>query len=84
MKVIWTTEFRCKTCKKTIVGNLVSDTEEAIPRNEKSRGVEHLRRNHETESRSSCWECNRQIETHEIENLVWANDSWQDLCTRCI
>ncbi len=84
MKIIWQTEFRCDTCQRMIEGQLVCEPEEESPQHEKSRGIEHLRHNHKTDARASCWKCKRQIETHEIENLIWANDSWQDLCKKCL
>ncbi len=84
MKIIWQTEFRCDTCQRMIEGQLVCEPEEESPQQEKSRGLEHLRHNHKTDARASCWKCKRQIETHEIENLIWASDSWQDICKNCL
>ncbi len=84
MKIICQTEFRCDTCQRMIVGQLVCEPDEESPQYEISRGLEHLRHNHQTEARVSCWKCKRRIETHEIEGLIWASDSWQDLCKKCL
>ena len=84
MTVIWQSEFRCDTCQKVIVGQLVSNTDDELSQYEKNRGVEHLKHNHQTEARVSCWKCKGQIETHDIEGLIWTSDSWQDLCKQCL
>ncbi len=84
MKIIWQTEFRCDTCFRMIVGQLVCEPEEESPQYEKNRGLEHLRHNHKTDARVSCWKCKRLIEIHEIEDLIWASNSWQDLCKKCL
>ncbi len=39
MKIIWQTEFRCDTCQRKIVGQLVCEPEEESPQDEKSRGL---------------------------------------------
>lgn len=85
MKVIMQTTFRCDTCQTMIVGQLVSPIDEELPLlHEKNRALEHLKHNHQIEALVSCWKCKRYIATHEIEDLIWANDSWQDLCKKCL
>jgi hypothetical protein len=84
VKVILQTEFHCDTCNKVIVGLLGSNTDDELTQHEKDRGLEHLKHNHQTDARLSCWKCKGQFETHDIEGLIWTSDSWQDLCKQCL
>ena len=83
MKVLWQTEFHCDTCQKMIMGQLLCEVEEETPQYDEGKVLNHFKHNHQVEARVSCWKCKRQIDSHEIENLLWASDSWQDLCKQC-
>jgi hypothetical protein len=83
MKVIWQTKFHCDTCQKLIMGQLLCETDDESPQYEKGKELDYLRHNHQIDARVSCWKCKRLIDTHEIENFIWASNSWQDLCKKC-
>ncbi|MFQ5964567.1 MAG: hypothetical protein ACE5KZ_09810 [Candidatus Scalinduaceae bacterium] len=83
MKLIWQKNFCCYGCEKTVRGRIYSTTIKELTESEKEKALEHLKHKHKLDKHLFCSRCGKQILCHEIEDVIWIENEWKDLCKEC-
>jgi len=83
MYKIWSAEFYCEKCKRNLKGEVYSDDMTELPEEEKKEVKEYLLHYHIMNNHLSCWKCKRHIKPEEIEDVIFVNGEFKDLCKDC-
>jgi hypothetical protein len=83
MKLIWQKDFWCDGCERTVSGRVYSSTIKELLESEKERALENFKHKHKLDKHLSCSGCGKQILCHEIEDAIWIDNEWKDLCKDC-
>lgn len=83
IRKIWSSEYYCDKCKRTLKGEVYSDNMTELPEEEREKVKDYFLHYHIMDNHLFCWKCKRHIKPEEIEDVILVNGELQDLCKDC-